>query len=329
MKRRGKTTILLGLGVLTATILFLLAKDGLPGSTFRYDPAKAVHSKLSGDQAFEHVKTIVAFGQRHPGSDGILKSRGYIRAELAKVGWFMRGDTFGEESPRGHMKFTNLHARLGKDDSAFSSVAEVIVGSHYDTKDMPGRNFVGANDGGSSTGLLIEMARALATNPDLAKRIELVFFDGEEAVKPHITATDGLYGSRHLAEKLRVLPKDERPPSVVIFDMIGDVNLDVGIPSNTDREMTQGVFKASEELGYRKFFAKAGEIRDDHLPFQDNGFRTTNIIDLNYKPYWHTSEDTIDRVSPKSLEITGRTGLLFIEKYLLGGGGEEDPTKGP
>ena len=319
--------ILIALGLLAIVIVVVLTGDALPASSFRYDPEKAVHSNLSGERALQHVQALVDFGPRPPASSALAESRQYIATELTKAGWFVKEDAFTKDTRRGKVSFVNVHARFGKGERAFSRTAEVIVGSHYDTKYFAAFEFVGANDGGSSTGLLIEIARVLSGNPDLAKRVELVCFDGEEAFGSNITEADGLYGSRHLAKTLRVLPEKERPPFVVIFDMVGDKNLDVGIPSNTDPEMTKRVLKAATELNHRKHFSTYGPIKDDHQPFQDSGFRTTNIIDLNYKPYWHTSRDTMDRVSAESLQITGQVGLLFIEKYLLGGESDVGPPE--
>ncbi|MCB1098276.1 MAG: Zn-dependent exopeptidase M28 [Verrucomicrobiae bacterium] len=317
---RSKVSILAGMIIILAIVIFLASSGGLPGSSFTYDPAKAVHSQLSGAKALAHVQALVDIGPRPSGSEANARQRDYIIAELKKVGWTTREDAFTDKTSRGPIDFVNLHARLGDGDSAFSRTAEVLVGSHFDTKYMPGITFVGANDGGSSTGLLIEMARVLAANPDLAKRIELVFFDGEEAITSF--QVEGLHGSKHLAKKLRTLPEGKRPPYAIIFDMIGDKNLNIGIPSNTDAEMSNTVLVAAEELGTRKHFSVLRtEIIDDHQPLHEIGMRVTNFIDLDYKPYWHTSADTMDRITAESIEITGRTGLLFIEKYLLGGGG--------
>ena len=311
--------MLVGIAALAGIVAYLAVSGGLPGSTFRYDPNNAVHDKLSGDKALAHVQAMVDIGPRPSGSKAMVEQQEYVIGELKKVGWTTRKDAFTDKTSRGPLNFVNLHARFGDGDGAFRSTAEVLVCSHYDTKYMPGIKFVGANDAGSSSGLLIEMARVLATNPDLADRIELVFFDGEEAITNF--QVEGLHGSKYLAKKLRSLPKSERPPYAVVFDMIGDKNLNVGIPNNTDAELSRAVLTAAEELGTRKYFSlRRSPITDDHLPLHEIGMRVTNIIDLDYDPYWHTSADTMQRITAENIEISGRTGLLFIEKYLLGGG---------
>lgn len=315
---RTRVSILAGLIVLIAITAVFLTSGGLPKSSFQYDPEKAVHKQLSGEKALAHVQALVDIGPRPSGSEGMLKQQEYIIAELKKLGWTTRKDAFVDKTSRGPLDFVNLHARWGDGEGAFDTIAEVLVCSHYDTKYMPGITFVGANDAGSSSGLLIEMARVLPANPDLASRIELVFFDGEEAIKNF--QIEGLHGSKHLAGKLRSLPESKRPPYAVIFDMIGDKNLNIGIPSNTDAQLSKTVLTAAEELGTRKHFSVLNTpIIDDHQPLHEIGMKVTNLIDLDYKPYWHTSADTMQRITAESIEISGRTGLLFIEKYLLGG----------
>lgn len=319
---RSRVSILAGIVIIATVVFFRISSDGLPGSTFKYDPTKAVHGELSGENALKHVQALVDFGPRPSGSEAHSKQQNYIIAELGKVGWTTRKDAFTDKTSRGPLDFVNLHARFGDDENAFDATAEVLVSSHYDTKYMPGIKFVGANDAGSSSGLLIEMARVLAANSDLAHRIELVFFDGEEAITNF--QTEGLHGSKYLAKKLRALPEKQRPSYAVNFDMIGDKNLNVGIPSNTDAELSKAVLLAAEELGTRKHFSiLSTPIIDDHQPLHEIGMRVTNIIDLDYKPYWHTGSDTMQRITAESIEISGRTGLLFIEKYLLGGGNKE------
>lgn len=311
-----------GVVVLAAAFAYVVISGGLPGASFQFDAERAVHKNFSGARALAHVQALVDIGPRPSGSDAMLAQQDYIVRALEEAGWSVRKEAFEDKTSRGPLKFVNLHARFGEEGAAFRSPAEVLACSHYDTKYMPGITFVGANDAGSSSGLLIEAARVLAANPDLARRIELVFFDGEEAITNF--RVEGLHGSRHLARGLRTLPERERPPFAVVFDMIGDRNLNVGIPSNTDAELSRAVLSAAEELGTRKHFSLlSSPITDDHVPLHEIGMRVTNIIDLDYDPYWHTSSDTMERISAESIEISGRTGLLFIEKYLLGRGGKK------
>src|SRR5438105_6271830 len=165
--------------------------------------AKASSNKIwtefSGDKALAHVQRLIDFGPRPPESDAIEKSRAYIKEQLKSFGWKVSEQAFTDNTPRGQVRFVNLIARFGpveKPPDLF------LLCSHYDTKVFDTFQFVGANDGGSSTGLLLELARVIGQHPSLARKIELVFFDGEEAYD-HFSDTDGLFGSRHFAKQLQ------------------------------------------------------------------------------------------------------------------------------
>src|SRR6184192_3975455 len=183
--------------------------------------AKAAPDKIwtqfSGDKALAHVQRLVDLGPRTPQSEAIEKSRAYIKQELNSSGWRVTEQPFTDETPRGRVRFVNLIARfgtIGKTTDLF------LLCSHYDTKVFDTVRFVGANDGGSSTGLLLEMARVLAQKPALATKVELVFFDGEEAVEA-FSATDGLYGSRYFANELGKNKSAKQFRGGILFDMVG------------------------------------------------------------------------------------------------------------
>src|SRR5437764_2282667 len=153
-------------------------------------PDKKIWTEFSGDKALSHVQALIDLGPRPPASDAIVRARAYIEEQLESFGWNVTEQGFSDQTPQGEVKFVNLVARFGK-----SPKPAFLLCSHYYTKIFEGYKFVGANDGGSSTGLLVEMARVLALQPTLAQKIELVFFDGEEAVE-NFSTTDGIYGSR-------------------------------------------------------------------------------------------------------------------------------------
>jgi len=200
-------------------------------------PAKKIWTEFSGDKALAHVQALVDIGPRPPGSDGIVRARAYIEEQLELAGWTVTEQAFSDQTPRGEMKFVNLVARFGKGSSPV-----FLLCSHYDTKMFDSFKFVGANDGGSSTGLLLELARVLAIQPDLAKKIELVFFDGEEAFQD-FSATDGIYGSRHFAQELM---KDGAAKSFhggLLFDMVGDKSLDITMPPNSPGNIAAAIFE--------------------------------------------------------------------------------------
>lgn len=292
-----------------------------PTQTYRYEASKAVYHRFSGALARIHVEKLVAFGPRPAGSEALESARQYIEAQLIEHGWATERQLFDDQTPQGKVGFANIRARYvgkGSPEGVWDRQAKVLVGSHYDTKPYTAFEFVGANDGGSSTGALIELARVAAFHPPLARSLELVFFDGEEAFDPNITATDGLYGSRFYAKRLRRLEDDQRPVQGVILDMIGDPNLDVGVPSDSPPKLFRALESAAKDLGYEKYFGKHDSpIIDDHVPLNQSGVPTIDIIDLNFAP-WHTAGDTMDQVSAESLQIVGSTAVLLIEKYLLG-----------
>jgi len=308
-----------------------------------YDPSSSLVDKVSGDNAFEHVAALVEFGPRSAGSEALEESRQYIESKLEGFGWTVERQEFSDETPEGEVKFINLRARFG--DVGFDEPVIGLLASHYDTKPYDSFEFVGANDAGSSTGLLIELARVLSERPEAAGALELVFFDGEEAFGPGITPTDGLYGSRYYAGKWLTYKEKERPQWGVLLDMIGDRDLKiragVQIPGASLKElaenkassgyvvdiesveaslndMSRQLLAAAADLDYQSEVGiSSAYIVDDHVPLNVSaGIPTIDLIDFDYD-YWHTPGDTLDKISAESLEITGRVTLQYIEKYLL------------
>ena len=276
--------------------------------------AAPLWENLSGEKAFAHVQHLVDLGPRPAGSEALEKSRLYIIEQLKSAGWTVTRSEFSDQTPRGKMAFVNLIARFGTRKN--NEPARFLLCSHYDTKTFETIRFVGANDGGSSTGLLIEMARVLAMRPALAGKIELLFFDGEEAFE-NFTATDGLYGSRHFAEELRDSGKAKSVRGGILFDMIGDKSLDVTLPSDSPTELTRNIFAAADALGQRAHFTYLDRgMTDDHTPLNEIGIPVIDLIDFDFPP-WHTAEDTLDKISAESLEIVGRVALYDLVQFEL------------
>jgi hypothetical protein len=280
--------------------------------------------QFSGRNAFDEVARQVSFGPRPSGSPELEKARGHITNTLKKHGWDVERQEF-DHTPvpgRGSIRFVNLIARFSAKGAhpAPHDTQRAIIGSHYDTKLMSGISFVGANDGGSSTGALLELARVLATAPVLAERVELVFFDGEEALVQFGSAEegpDGLVGSRHYARSLREGNRAAQFRFAIVWDMIGDKDLNVTLPRDTPPALAGGLFTASEALGVRdKFGYFNGPILDDHAPLQViAGITAMDIIDFDYLP-WHTSGDTLDQLSAASLETVGRATIWLLVREL-------------
>jgi len=269
---------------------------------------------FSGEKAFAHVQQLVDLGPRPAGSEALEKSRLYIIDQLKSAGWTVTRSEFSDQTPRGKMTFVNLIARFGTNEK--KEPGQFLLCSHYDTKTFETIRFVGANDGGSSTGLLIEMARVLATRPALAAKVELLFFDGEEAFE-NFTATDGLYGSRHFAEELRDSGKAKSVRGGILFDMIGDKSLDITLPPDSPADLARNIFAAADALGQRAHFTYlGGGMTDDHTPLHQIGIPVIDLIDFDFPP-WHTADDTLDKVSAESLQIVGRVALYDLVQFEL------------
>ncbi|HML17514.1 MAG TPA: M28 family peptidase [Bryobacteraceae bacterium] len=268
----------------------------------------AAGANFSGPAAFDFAQHAVAFGPRPSGSDANRKLQAYIAAQLKLDGCEVTDDAFVADTPIGKVPMKNIIAKFpGKSGRA------IAVTGHFDTKYFPGRHFVGANDGGSSTGLLLELARAEA-HQQRVDDLYIVFFDGEEAFGEW-TATDSIYGSRHLAERWRKDGTLARLKAMILVDMIGDKNLNVQQEGNSDLALRRLVWSTAADLGYHAYFVDEplGPIEDDHLPFRKLGVPVIDLIDFDYPP-WHKDTDTIDKISGQSLEIVGTVVMETIHR---------------
>lgn len=269
-------------------------------------PDKKIWLEFSGDRALAHVQALVDLGPRPPGSDAIVRARAYIEEQLEASGWKVIEQAFTDQTPGGEMKFVNLVARFGD-----ATKPSFLLCSHYDTKLFQDFQFVGANDGGSSTGLLLEMARVLAMQPDVARKVELVFFDGEEAFQ-EFSDTDGIYGSRHFAEDLAKNGSAKNFRGGMLFDMVGDKDLDITLPPNSPSAITAGIFAAADALKVRNHFTYFdSNVTDDHTPLNAVGIPVIDLIDFHYPP-WHTAEDTMDKLSAQSLQTVGSVAAYYL-----------------
>ncbi|MBV8113700.1 MAG: M28 family peptidase [Silvibacterium sp.] len=266
---------------------------------------------FNGARALGYAREFVSIGPRWIGSPGHAKAEAFIRKQFEHDQ--LEEDTFTATTPEGPMPMRNFIVRFpGKKDGV------IVVATHYETN-YPLRNisFVGANDGGSTTGLLIELANHLRGRTLDGYSVWLVFFDGEEAVQQW-SHSDSLYGSRHLAAKWQNDGTLRRIKAFLLADMLGDKNLDVERDLNSTPWVEDVVKKAAARLGYQSyFFAKSDQVEDDHLPFLQRGVPSADVIDLDYGPqnsYHHTAQDTMDKVSAKSLTITGN---VFLETIRL------------
>jgi glutaminyl-peptide cyclotransferase len=276
------------------------------------DHQQKIWEEFSGEKALAHVQAMVDLGPRPPGTKAIEETRTYLTRQLELSGWKVTRQVFSDDTPRGKIEFVNLIATFAGKESSPS----FLVCSHYDTKTFDTARFVGANDGGSSTGVLLELARVLAQRPDLARKAELVFFDGEEAYEA-FSETDGLYGSRHFAKQLAAEDKTKQFRGGILLDMVGDRSLTITLPPDSPAEMARDIFAAAEALNLRKYFTYFDrDVTDDHTPLNAVGIPTIDLIDFDFTA-WHTPEDTIDKLSAESLRTVGAVASYYLSEIAL------------
>ena len=331
-------------------------------------------SAFSGRRAFEHVKKLVEFGPHPSGSKAIEDVRRYIIASLegrntsprveeaepdrpmlkprtpgsptlveSATGAFnVREEHWVADTPGGKVRMVNIVAELpGESDEA------IIIASHYDTKLFKDFAFVGANDGGSSTGALLELARVLKQSKERRRlTYRFVFFDGEEAVCREWDecgksgAPDNTYGSRYHVGRLKAHNRLRHVRALILLDMIGYDKLELGRDDLSTPWLVDILWKAARGLGYAKHFVERVEEvgGDDHVPFLNAGVPAVDVIQLGSYPHWHTPEDTLDKISPFSLKAVGDVVLASlprIEEKLkeggqgLGVGGREKDKSSP
>lgn len=260
---------------------------------------------FSGASAFRFAEKAVSFGARPSGSPEIKKLQSYISAQLRSFGCEVIEVDFTAHTPAGPTPMKNILCRL---KGSTPDARMLVVSGHYDTKRIPGILFVGANDAGSSTGFLLELARTQAKGPR-KRELWIAFFDGEEAVAQW-SASDSLYGSRHQAAQWAASSHLSRIDALINVDMIGDRDLNLLQDLNSSPALIRLVWQVARELGYQRHFEDSQTaIEDDHMPFRRRGVEAINLIDFEYGPlnrYWHTEKDTMDKLSPASFEIMGR-----------------------
>lgn len=266
---------------------------------------------IDSARALDYVKQIVSFGPRWPGSQGQTKVAAWLRNKLKAD--HLEEDAFVADTPAGKLPMRSFVAKFqGAKDGA------IVLGSHIDTN-YPLRNtgYIGANDGGSSTALLLAIADQLRGKKLDGYSVWLAFFDGEEAVETKWTDnTNNTYGSRHLAAKWQQDGTIRNIKAFMLLDMLGDADLTVFRDDNSTPWLEELVLKSAERLGYQShFFQYQTQVSDDHTSFARLGVPVADMIDFNYgynNSYWHTTADTIDKLSPRSLQISGDVALETI-----------------
>ena len=290
--------------------LLLTVAAAIASTAAQADNAPLPH--IDAKRAFQYTREVTAFGPRYMGNENHKKLERYITDHLK--GDEVEDDGFTADTAEGKFPVRNIIAKFpGTKDGI------IVILGHYDTN-YPLRNigYVGANDGGSSTAILLEFANQLRVAPGKKRdgySVWLVWTDGEEAVRKW-SDTDSLYGTRHLAERWEKDGTLKKIKALMVMDMIGDADLDILRDTNGTPWLLDLIYSAAERLGYQSpFYAAQGPIEDDHLPFVKRGVPSADVIDLDYgynNVFHHTAQDTMDKLSPKSLEITGDTIMLTI-----------------
>jgi glutaminyl-peptide cyclotransferase len=284
---------------------------GLP--TLTLPPDNGPPPTFEGDRAMQYVKDIVKFGPRPLGSPNHKKVEDYLDSH--QKGDIVEDDTFTADTNVGKFPVHNIIAKFpGTKDGI------IVVASHYDTNyPLRDTSYVGANDGASSSALLLELANQLRGKARDGYSVWLVWDDAEEAMKPDTEVdfmTDSLYGITHLAEKWEADGTLKKIKAFLLADMIGDADLNIDHDLNSTPWLESVVYEAAKRLGYQShFFARENQVSDDHLPFMKRGVSCADLIDFMYgynNVFWHTPQDTVDKLSPKSLTIVGSVILETI-----------------
>ena len=321
--RPGKPQIRKRLGALSLTQLYR-DKDGRPQRSTSIFSVLAVVALLclaplavsaqqhfNGAKALEYARQFAAIGPRWPTGPGHPKAEAFLRDQFKHDQ--VEEDTFTANTPIGPVAMRNFIVRFpGKKDGV------IVLSTHYETNyPLRNINFVGANDGASTTGLLLTIADQLRGKTLNGYSVWLVFFDGEEAIQSW-SASDSTYGSRHLAAKWGRDGTLGKIKAFILADMIGDKDLDIQRESKSTGWLVDLVRQAAHKFGYDRYFFKTEEaVEDDHLAFVDRGVPSIDLIDLDYGPnnsYHHTAQDTMDKISAKSLTIDGD---VFLETIRL------------
>ncbi len=264
---------------------------------------------FNSSRAWRYVKETIAFGQRPIGSANHKKLEAYIAAHLK--GDQVEDDAFEADTPVGKLPVRNIIAKYpGTKDGI------IVIAGHYDTNyPLQNTGYVGANDGGSSTAILLELANQLRGKKRDGYSVWLVWTDGEEAIKSW-TATDSVYGTRHLADKWQKDGTLKKIKALIVADMIGDADLNVDRDRNSTAWLEDLVLQAATNLGYQShFFAREIATDDDHTPFVERGVPCADLIDFDYgynNVFWHTPQDTVDKLSAGSIQIAGTVILETV-----------------
>ena len=290
---------------------FMSAVAGNAPSPADEVPAPEKTDGFDGKRAYDQVAKQVSFGPRPAGSAALAKLQDYLQAELKSYGCAVETDLFSADTPAGRLPMKNILVKIPGEKPGI-----ILLGTHYDTKRLD--DFVGADDSGSSTGVMLEIARVLCVQKQPGKyAVWIAFFDGEEAVNKQWADPDNRYGSRQMAAQFATSGDLKKIKVFLLADIVGSKKLELKREENSTKSDANLVWKTGQRLGYKDVFVEEQvlAISDDHLSFSSRGVPVVDLIDMNTTgDYWHTPQDTLDKISPRSLAIVGHTLLETIKE---------------
>lgn len=279
--------------------------------------------RFESSRAWDHLEALVAFGPRPSGSEAIERTRLYLERTLLELQLAPRREAFRAPTPEGEIAFANIYADLRANDATDATRPMVILATHFDTKRLA-FEFVGANDGGSGTAVLLELAHVLTRAPKRRVDYRFLFLDGEEALRSFWAGEDNCYGSRHHVAELARTKALDRVRAFVLIDMVGDADLRLTREGYSNGTLLGIFFDAAERIGLGSHVgARERDVKDDHRRFLDAGVPAVDLIDFEYGPYnehWHAAGDTLANCSRASLDAIGRivlAGIGELENFAL------------
>ena len=297
------THLLTTLASLSLFLLFAGCKESTPAEP---------QSKLDpSGTPFAHTANILSFGPRPTGTDAAAKVRNYVTSVLEEAGWVVGSQSNRTPTPLGTKTIVNLIARYpaSADSDPWKQQVDGLLCAHLDSKYYADKRFLGADDAASACGLILTMAQEMAANPAKASRMELIFFDGEEAFTKDMGpkpggAFDGLYGSKAYAARWR--NSKTKPSFGILLDMVGHENLSIKVPTDSPPQLLKAMNRAVDKTGHQSHFGMARNIIwDDHIHLNNAGIPTIDLIgDFGATSWWHTPKDNLSLISPESLAIT-------------------------
>ena len=267
---------------------------------------------FDGKRAYALVAKQVSFGPRPAGSPALAQLQDFLQSELKSYGCTFETDSFGADTPAGRLPMKNILVKVPGEKPGI-----ILLGTHYDTKRLD--NFVGADDAGSSTAVMLELARLLCSQ-HVKYAVWIAFFDGEEAVHLQWQDPDNRYGSRQMAARFAASGDLSKIKAFLLADIVGGRHLHFKRESDSDKKLTALVWSTAAHLGYNDIFLNQEfPVSDDHLSFISRGVPSMDVIDLDNGPsgdvyYWHTPQDTLDKISAKSLAIVGHVLLESVQQ---------------